>query len=63
MRWHAERTKKPDDDEAQEDDKILTHPSDGAQWDALDIEYPTFGDDPRNIRLGMSSNGLNPFGN
>jgi hypothetical protein len=64
MRWHIERTKKPDnDDEEEEDDKMLTHPSDVAQWEALDIEYPTFGDDPRNIRLGVSTDGLNLFGN
>jgi hypothetical protein len=36
MRWHAERMKKPDDDE-EEDDKFLTHQSDVAQWEALDI--------------------------
>jgi hypothetical protein len=64
MRWHAERTKKlDDDDEAEEDDKMLAHPSDATQWEALDIEYPTFGDDPRNIRLGVSTDGLNLFGN
>jgi hypothetical protein len=59
---HAER-KKPedyaDDDEA---DKILRHPSDASQWKALDIEYPEFEDDPRNVRLGVSTDGLNPFG-
>jgi hypothetical protein len=36
MRWHAERMKKPYDDE-EEDDKFLTHQSDVAQWEALDI--------------------------
>jgi len=64
MRWHAER-KKPEDDEndpEKEKDKMLRHPSDGSQWNALNIEYPVFGDDPRNIKLGASTDGLNPFG-
>jgi hypothetical protein len=32
MSWHAKRTKMPDDDdEAEKDDKMLTHPSDATQ--------------------------------
>jgi len=60
MRWHAERQKPEYDPDK---DKMLTHPSDACQWNALDIEFPLFGDDPRNIRLGMSTDGLNPYGN
>jgi hypothetical protein len=41
---------------------ILRHPLDVSQWKALDIECPEFGDDPRNVRLGVSIDGLNPFG-
>jgi hypothetical protein len=59
MQWHVERVK-PDDDP--EKGKTLTHPSDARQWNALDIKFKEFGDDPRNIRLGMSTDGLNPFG-
>jgi hypothetical protein len=62
MRWHAERKKPVDDTDDEEADKILRHPSDAGQWKALDIEYPEFGDDSRNVRLGVSTNGLNPFG-
>jgi hypothetical protein len=29
----------------------------------LDIEFKSFGEDPRNIRLGASTDGFNPFGN
>ena len=58
MRWHAER-KKPND----ENDPKLRHPADASQWKALDIEYRSFGEEPRNIRLGASTDGLNPFGN
>jgi hypothetical protein len=42
---------------------VLTHPSDASQWKALDIEFGSFGADPRNIRLGASTDGFNPFGN
>src|SRR3954466_9857216 len=38
------------------------HPSDGSQWTALDLEYPDFGKEPRNLRIGVSADGLNPFG-
>jgi len=58
MRWHAERSK-PDDG----DDPKLRHPADASQWRALDCEYQDFAAEPRNIRLGVSTNGLNPFGN
>jgi hypothetical protein len=60
MQWHAERVR-PDDDP--EKGKILTRPSNASQWNALYIKFKEFGDDPRNVRLGMSTNGPNPFGN
>ncbi|KAK1603126.1 hypothetical protein QYE76_018904 [Lolium multiflorum] len=61
MQWHAEREKPADDPEK---GKILTHPADASQWNALDIEFADeFGSEPRNIHLGMSTDGLNPFGN
>ncbi|KAK1605111.1 hypothetical protein QYE76_028784 [Lolium multiflorum] len=61
MHWHAEREKPADDPEK---GKILTHPADASQWNALDTDYADqFGREPRNIRLGMSTDGLNPFGN
>ena len=62
MRWHAERNRPAYDENDPDADIILTHPSDANQWKALDDEYPFF-EDPRNIRLGMSTDGLNPFGN
>ena len=62
MRWHAERNKPAYDENDPDADIILTLPSDANQWKALDDEYPFF-QDPRNIRLGMSTDGLNPFGN
>ena len=60
MQWHAEREKPEEDPEM---GYILTHPADASQWEALDIAFPKFGGDARNVRLGMSTDGLNPFGN
>jgi hypothetical protein len=62
MRWHAERKKPKDDDDDDQEDMILRHPSDASQSKALDIECPEFGNDPRNVRLGVSTDGLNLFG-
>jgi hypothetical protein len=59
MQWHAKREKPEDDPEK---GTILTHPADASQWLALDME-DSFGDDARNVSLGMSTDGLNPFGN
>lgn len=62
MRWHAER-KRPENDDDPEKEEMLRHPSDACQWKALDLEYyERFGKDPRNLRLGVSTDGLNPFG-
>ena len=61
MRWHAER-KRPEDEDP-EKEPMLRHPSDACQWKALDLEYyQQFGKEPRNLRLGVSTDGLNPFG-
>jgi hypothetical protein len=47
MQWHAEREKPTDDPEK---GKILTHPADASQWNALDIEFADeFGSEPRNV--------------
>src|SRR4051812_16658214 len=61
IRWHAERKNPEDVDDDPEKDDLLTHPPDASQWKALDLEFPEFGGDPRNIRLGASTDGLNPF--
>jgi hypothetical protein len=54
MKWHAvERTK----------DGVLRHPADGEAWKSFDARYPNFAKDPCNVRLGLSSDGFNPFGN
>ena len=42
---------------------MLRHPTDAAQWKSFDAEYPQFCADPRNLRLALASDGMNPFGN
>ena len=42
---------------------VLTHPSDASQWKALDDEDASFAADPRNLKLGVSTDGVNPFSN
>ena len=66
LRWHADRKeKKREDDgndpEINKKDKMLSHPKDASQWQALNFEHLEFGDDPRNIMLGASTDGVNPF--
>ncbi|KAK1670637.1 hypothetical protein QYE76_058796 [Lolium multiflorum] len=63
MRWHAERKEAVLNDKERIEHPVLTHPSDASQWKALDNEFGSFGADPRNIRLGASTDGFNPFGN
>jgi hypothetical protein len=44
-------------------EKDMSHPADGEVWQAFDREYPDFANDARNIRLGLATDGFNPFGN
>jgi hypothetical protein len=54
MRWHAEgRTK----------DDILRHLANGEAWKSFDNLYLDFSSDSRNVRLGLTSDGFNPFSN
>ena len=44
-------------------DGKLRHPSDGNQWKRFDAKYAKeFGDEVRNIRFALSTDGMNPFG-
>ncbi|XP_020245186.1 uncharacterized protein LOC109823313 [Asparagus officinalis] len=42
-------------------DEILRHPADGKAWKDFDEKHPEFALDPRNVRLGLASDGFNPF--
>ena len=52
FRWHAIDRK---------DDGILRHLADTPSWRLTDDMWPTFGSEPRNLRLGLSIDGINPF--
>ena len=41
---------------------MIRHPADGSQLRNLNREYPLFDNDPRNIRFGLSADGMNPYG-
>ncbi|XP_019180260.1 PREDICTED: uncharacterized protein LOC109175457 [Ipomoea nil] len=53
MRWHYENRREPG---------IMCHPSDGEAWKHFDRRFPDFAADPRNVRLGLCSDGFSPFG-
>ena len=53
LRWHKEDRK---------EDDMLRQPADGSQWRNIDDKYEDFARDPRNLRFGLSTDGLNPFG-
>ena len=53
MRWHKEERK---------EDSMLRHSADGSQWRKTDRTYTDFALDVRNIRFGLSMDGMNPFG-
>ncbi|KAL0558956.1 hypothetical protein IC582_003545 [Cucumis melo] len=54
MRWHRDKRVETDD--------VLRHPADAEGWKHFDSEFPDFASDPRNVRLGLASDGFNPFG-
>ena len=44
-------------------DNELSHPADGEAWKEFDRIHFDFAADPRNIKLGIATDGFNPFGN
>ena len=54
LHWHEEGRNK---------DGMIRNPADCAQWRYFDNTYDWFGDDPRNIRFALSTDGMNPYGN
>ncbi|XP_060673886.1 uncharacterized protein LOC132804022 [Ziziphus jujuba] len=55
MRWPKE--KRPNTN------GVLRHPAYGEAWKHFDEQYPIFAMDPRNVRLGATTDGFNPFSN
>jgi hypothetical protein len=54
LQWHRDCRK---------DDGILRHPADSPEWRNIDRLFNDFGDDARNLRLGLCTDGMNPYGN
>ena len=54
MRWHEEKRTK---------DGCMRHPADSPAWQTFDHLHPEFAKDCRNVRLGLASDGFNPFNN
>ncbi|XP_060195230.1 uncharacterized protein LOC132624470 [Lycium barbarum] len=52
MRWNSEH----------ERDGVMRHPSDAPAWKHFDQAYPWFASEVRNVRLGLSTDGFQPFG-
>ena len=42
---------------------VLSHPSDDEAWKHFDNVYLDFYSEPRNVRLGLCSDGFTPFSN
>ena len=43
-------------------DNMLRHPADGSQWRKVDRTFQIFANDARNIRFGLSTDGMNSSG-
>ncbi|XP_074266937.1 uncharacterized protein LOC141590230 [Silene latifolia] len=52
LTWHKNGRK---------DDGLLRHPADSPQWKFIDGKYHEFGKEERNLRLALSTDGMNPF--
>ncbi|WVZ17031.1 hypothetical protein V8G54_010013 [Vigna mungo] len=44
-------------------DNLFRHPADSPQWKKIDETFPEFGANPRNLRLALATDGMNPYGN
>lgn len=42
---------------------MICHPADWKAWKHFDNKYLDFSAEPRNVRLGLISDGFNPFSN
>ncbi|XP_020243341.1 uncharacterized protein LOC109821575 [Asparagus officinalis] len=54
MRWHHER---------QVEDGVMRHPADSKAWKNFNELHESFAEEPRNVRLGLASDGFQPFTN
>jgi len=42
---------------------LMRHPRDSEAWKTFDLLHPEFVNDPRNVQLGLATDGFNTFGN
>ncbi|WVZ04227.1 hypothetical protein V8G54_025033 [Vigna mungo] len=54
MRWHALEST---------NEGMLRHSRDSEAWKKFDLMHPQFALEPRNVRLGLATDGFNPYGN
>jgi len=52
MRWHHEHT---------QDEGVMRHPSDSDAWKHFNESHTFFANEPRNVRLGLCTDGFQPF--
>ena len=53
MSWHAKN---------KSTDNTMRVPADSAAWKHIDSKWPVFEREPCNLRLGLGTDGVNPFG-
>ncbi|XP_057422588.1 uncharacterized protein LOC130716624 [Lotus japonicus] len=53
LRWHAEE---------RNHDGQIRHVVDSLQWKKFDLKFQNFGEESRNLRLGLATDGMNPYG-
>nr|ABB47542.1 transposon protein, putative, CACTA, En/Spm sub-class [Oryza sativa Japonica Group] len=53
VRWHATERR---------NDGLLRHPADSIQWRNIDRKHKDFAANPRNMRICLCTDGMNPFG-
>ncbi|XP_074374466.1 uncharacterized protein LOC141714869 [Apium graveolens] len=54
MCWHTQQRTQ---------DGKMRHPADSPSWKNIDYRWPSFGSEPRNLRLALSAEGVNPHNN
>ncbi|KAK5776692.1 hypothetical protein PVK06_044653 [Gossypium arboreum] len=52
MTWHHDQ---------RTGDGLLRHPADYLAWKSFNSKFPSFASDPRSVRLGLASDGFNPY--
>ncbi|XP_074377904.1 uncharacterized protein LOC141719426 [Apium graveolens] len=54
LTWHANQRSQ---------DGQMRHPADSPSWRNVDYKWPEFDNEPRNLRLAMAADGINPHNN